>query len=58
LGLYCFEQEVAGRIGEVAPRFCGAPMNRSHRTTLEQDCPELLARCRADRVNAAILVSN
>jgi len=48
----------AGRIGEVAPRFHGAPTNRSHRTTLEQDCPELLARCRADGADAAILVAN
>jgi D-proline reductase (dithiol) PrdB len=48
----------AGRIGEVAPRFHGAPTNRSHRTTLERDCPELLARCRADGANAAILVAN
>jgi hypothetical protein len=48
----------AGRIGEVAPRFHGAPTNRSHRTTLEQDCPELLARCRADAADAAVLVAN
>jgi hypothetical protein len=47
-----------GRIGEVAPRFHGAPTNRSHRTTIERDCPELLARCRADRADAAILVAN
>ena len=48
----------AGRIGEVAPRFHGAPTNRSHRTTLDKDCPELLARCRTDWVDAAILVAN
>jgi hypothetical protein len=48
----------AGQIGEVAPRFHGAPTNRSHRTTLEQDCPELLARCRADGADAAVLVAN
>jgi len=47
----------AGRIGEVAPRFHGAPTNRSHRTTLEQDCPELTRRCRADRVDAVILAA-
>src|ERR1700739_4633876 len=29
-----------GRIGEVAPRFHGAPTNRSHRTTIVRDCPE------------------
>ena len=48
----------AGRIGEVAPRFHGAPTNRSHRTTLDRDCPELLARCRADGVDAVVLVAN
>jgi len=48
----------AKRIGEVAPRFHGIPTNRSHRTTLDKDCPELLARCRADGVDAAILVAN
>ncbi len=48
----------SGRIGSVAPRFHGAPTNRSHRTTLEVDCPELVARCKADRVDAAILVPN
>jgi D-proline reductase (dithiol) PrdB len=48
----------AGLIGEVAPRFHGAPTNRSHRATIEQDCPELLARCRADDADAAILVAN
>lgn len=48
----------AGRIGEVAPRFHGAPTNRSQRTTIERDCPELLARCRADAADAAILVAN
>jgi len=47
-----------GRIGSVAPRFHGAPTNRSHRVTLEQDCPEIVARCKADAVDAAILVPN
>ena len=46
------------RIGEVAPRFFGAPTNRSHRVTIETDAPEILARCRADRVDAAVLVPN
>ncbi len=48
----------AGRIGEVAPRFFGAPTNRSHRVTIETDAPEILARCRADHVDAAVLVPN
>src|SRR5271154_3843941 len=46
----------AGRIGSVAPHFHGAPTNRSQRATLDRDCPELLARCRADEVDAAIFV--
>ena len=46
------------RIGDVAPRFFGAPTNRSHRVTLETDAPEILARCRADEVDAAVLVPN
>jgi D-proline reductase (dithiol) PrdB len=48
----------SGRVGEVAPRFFGAPTNRSHRVTLETDAPEILARCRADGVDAAVLVPN
>jgi hypothetical protein len=47
-----------GRIGSVAPRFHGAPTNRSHRVTLDIDCPEIVARCRADEADAAILVPN
>ena len=47
----------AGRIGEVAPRFHGMPTNRSHRTTLDRDCPDLLARLSADRVDAVVLAA-
>ena len=47
----------AGRIGAVAPHFHGAPTNRSHRTTLETDCPELLRRIREDNADAVILVA-
>lgn len=49
---------LAGRIGDVSPRFHGLPTNRSHRVTLETDCPEIVARCRADAVDAAILAAN
>jgi D-proline reductase (dithiol) PrdB len=49
---------IRGRIGEVAPRFHGLPTNRSHRITIEVDAPELLARCREDGADAAILVPN
>jgi hypothetical protein len=34
------------------------PTNRSHRTTLTIDCPELVARCMADGADAALLVAN
>lgn len=47
-----------GRVGRLAPRFHGAPTNRSQRHTLEVDCAEILRRCREDRVDAAILVPN
>jgi D-proline reductase (dithiol) PrdB len=52
------EAAARGRIGALAPRFHGLPTNRSQRTTIAKDCPELLARCRADRVDAAVLVAN
>ena len=45
-------------IGEVSPRFHGLPTNRSQRVTLETDCPDLVARCIADGVDAAVLVPN
>ena len=48
----------AGRIGGVAPRFHGAPTNRSHRATLDVDGPDIVARCQADAADAAILVPN
>ena len=47
-----------GLFGEIAPRFHGAPTNRSHRVTLETDCPELARRCLEDKADAAILVPN
>ncbi len=48
----------SGRIGAVAPRFHGAPTNRSHRVTVETDAPEMLARLREDRADVAVLVPN
>jgi len=48
----------AGRIGALAARFHGLPTNRSQKTTLEQDAPDLLERLRADGAEAAILVPN
>ncbi|MCA0303064.1 MAG: glycine reductase [Proteobacteria bacterium] len=43
---------------KLARRFHGAPTNRSQRVTLETDAPEILARCRQDQVDAAVLVPN
>ena len=48
----------AGRIGALAARFHGMPTNRSHRVTMEVDCREAVARCKADGVDAVILVPN
>ena len=47
-----------GRIGAVAPRFIGAPTNRSQKTTIEQDCVDILARVREDGSDAAVIVAN
>jgi len=47
-----------GRIGSVAPRFHGLPTNRSHRVTIEVDCPEVVRRCKEDQVDAALLLPN
>ena len=52
------ESVACGRIGLLAPRFHGAPTNRSHRVTLTIDGPEILARCKAEKVDAAILLPN
>ena len=48
----------AGRIGALAARFHGLPTHRSQRATLDIDVPELVARCRADAVDAVLLVPN
>jgi hypothetical protein len=46
----------AGRIGSLAARFHGVPTEYSQRRTIEQDAPEVLRRCREDRVDVALLV--
>jgi D-proline reductase (dithiol) PrdB len=48
----------AGRIGALAPRVHGAPTNRSRRTTIAVDAPEIVARCQADGADAVVLVAN
>ncbi len=47
-----------GRVGTIAPMVIGVPTNRSQRHTLDVDAPEVLALCRADAVDAALLVPN
>lgn len=47
-----------GRLGALAPRFHGVPTDRSQRTTIESYCPEVVARCRADGADVALLVPN
>jgi hypothetical protein len=42
----------------LAPRFHGAPTNRSQRHTMDADIPLILQRCEEDRVDAAVLVAN
>jgi D-proline reductase (dithiol) PrdB len=45
-----------GRLGALTTRFHGAPTNRSQRATIETDAPEILARCREDAADLALLV--
>ncbi|HWP10752.1 MAG TPA: reductase [Ramlibacter sp.] len=47
-----------GRVGALAKRFHGVPTHRSQRHTLAVYCPEILSRCREDRVDVAVLVPN
>ncbi len=59
LPLRALKRAVAsGRVGAITPHVFGLPTNRSIRTTLEQDAPDLLARLKADGADAALLVPN
>ena len=44
-----------GLFAGLAPRFHGVPTEYSHRKTSEQDAPQVLARLREDRADAALL---
>jgi hypothetical protein len=46
----------AARIGALTPRFHGLPTNRSQKATVQSDAPEILARCREDGADVALLV--
>ena len=45
-----------GRIGELSPRFYGAPTDYSQRRSREDDAPEVERLCREDGVDVALLV--
>lgn len=45
-----------GLIGELGEHFHSIPTEYSQRNTLENDAPEILARCQRDAVDVAILV--
>lgn len=47
----------AGRVGSVPPRFYGTPTLRSQRHVREVDAPAILAWCREDGVDAAVLTA-
>ncbi len=44
-----------GRIGSLPPRFHGVYTAYSNRLIMERDAPEVLRRCREDKVDAVIL---
>lgn len=50
------ELAVAGRFGELAPRFYGVPFDYSQRRTVERDAPAVLEFLRADGVDAVLAV--
>lgn len=45
-----------GRIGSMTYRFHGVPTTYSQRRTTEQDAPDIVARCREDGADVALLV--
>lgn len=45
-----------GRIGSLAARFHGVPTDYSQRRTVEEDAPQILARCLEDCADIALLV--
>ena len=51
------EAEGGGRCGKLNERFYGVPTLRSQRLTNERDAPAVLELCRADGIEAAILVA-
>lgn len=50
------EAVTSGELGSLAAELIGVPTNRSQRVTLQQDAPEVLAACREQAVDLALLV--
>ena len=48
----------AGRIAGLTAHFIGAPTNRSHRHTIDVDCPAVLAMAEAEGADVVVLVPN
>ena len=46
-----------GRIGRVGPRFYGVPTEYSQKRTLNEDAPAVLALCREDAVDVALIAA-
>ena len=47
---------MAGFIGEVGPRFYGAPTKYSQRQTRTEDAPSIFSMCREDGLDAVLLI--
>jgi hypothetical protein len=50
------EAAATGHIGAASPRFYGVPTEFSQRRTLSEDAPAVARLCRADRLDAVVLV--
>ena len=50
--------EKSGIIGSIAPHIYGFPTNRSQRTNIDRDAPQLVRMLHADKVDAIIAVPN
>lgn len=59
LPLAALQRAVAmGRVGAITAHVFGLPTNRSQRTTIDGDCPNLVTRVKAEGADAAVLVPN
>ncbi|HPU50823.1 MAG TPA: hypothetical protein PK359_04630 [Burkholderiaceae bacterium] len=51
------EAAAAGRIGSVGPRYYGIPTEYSQSRTMDHDAPAVLALCREDQVDVALIAA-